>query len=307
MKLIRILLLTLCLGGGAALTYVLWQNRAGSGARPTVAPAFQLAGKSTEIGDQLLTRLMPVNDLDEKELGDAIASRCYSSAESTGSGIYLNDLVRHLTVFAKKPFTYRVILVDWGDVPNACALPGGVILVTQGLLHVVRTESELAGVLGHEIGHVELGHCFEAVKFELLSRKVTTLPLGEIADMANNLLLRTAYSKTQENDADGYGYNLILETRYDPRGFGNAFKRLMEYDSTRVPEKESFNVVRDYFQSHPSTNLRYEKFSGRAIVWWDDHPDSLRYSGAINLKEKVSFYTRPEKSEWVPRTDPQSK
>ena len=55
--------------------------------------------------------------------------------------------------------------------PNAFALPGGVIIVTGGLLKTLKSEAELAAVLSHEMGHIELSHCLDTVRFQLLARK----------------------------------------------------------------------------------------------------------------------------------------
>lgn len=299
MKHLRILIAVLVLTGGGALVFYLVANRPESSLHPTMAPFFQLVGKSTELGDKLIAKVIPVNDLDEKELGEVIAYHIsWGAAASSETNKYLHDLIEHLSRHAKKPFTYSITVIG-ADAPNACAFPGGVLVVTRGLLSLVQSESELAAILGHEIGHVELGHCFGAVKFELLSRKFTQLPLGEIADIANNLLVRSSFSKTQENDADEYAYQLLLQTEYDPRGEGNAFKRLMEFDSTSSHSDESFNVLRDYFRSHPPTKLRFEKFSEKANQWWKRHQGTARYRGEANLREKVSFYSRDIKEEWV--------
>ncbi len=70
-------------------------------------------------------------------------------------------------------------------------------------------------VMAHEMGHIELGHCFNAVKFELLARKTHEETLGKIADFAVPFLLHPSFSKTQENESDEYAYNLMIESQYD--------------------------------------------------------------------------------------------
>jgi len=60
-------------------------------------------------------------------------------------------------------------------------LPSGVILVTKGLLETMQSESELVSILAHELGHIERGHCFDVVKYELLARKIKSEKLGELA------------------------------------------------------------------------------------------------------------------------------
>ena len=75
-----------------------------------------------------------------------------------GSLKYLNALVHSLTSETYKPFEYRIFLEEGS--PNACALPGGAICITTGLMDLLQNESELVAVLSHEIGHIERGHYF---------------------------------------------------------------------------------------------------------------------------------------------------
>src|SRR6185436_5295286 len=152
----RAILLVIILAGATALVSYLWVHRTDSSLRPTLAPAFQLAGKSTQMADKLLTKVIPIDELDEQELGEVMALR-FPTNSSDSAERYLNELISNLSRYARKPFKYRVLKVNWGKEPNAFALPGGVIVVTTGLISLVESESELVSVLAHEMGHVELG------------------------------------------------------------------------------------------------------------------------------------------------------
>jgi predicted Zn-dependent protease len=294
----RVILLVLILAGASAIVSYLFVNPTASSLRPTLAPAFQLAGKSTQIADQLLTKVIPIDELDEKQLGEAFA-RYFPIDTSDSVDRYLNDLISNLSHYARKPFKYRVAKVNWGDVPNAFAMPGGVIVVSTGLISIVKSESELVAVLAHEMGHVELGHCFDMMKFTMLSRKITNMPLGELADFAYHLLIGTSFSKTQEDEADDYAFQLVAETNYDPRGISRAFISLMTFETTKAHSDTSFNPVRDYLQSHPATSLRANKFSEKADQWWKDHLLTPRYVGVANLQRRESYYRHELHEEWV--------
>ncbi len=267
----------------------------------SLAPAFEVLGKSTQSISRMMTKTVPISDLDEKEYGDAIAHR-YRSRTDTSSQqyLYLNGIMRSLLVYAKKPFNYEVFVLPY-NFPNAYALPGGVIMVTEGLMEMVQTEAELASILAHEIGHIELEHCLNAIKYELALKKLKAPTLGKIADFALNIFLRTSYSKSQEAQADDYGYKMILETKYNPLGLGDAFQRLQAYsDSLNQGSVEAnSNIIRDYFQSHPPIPLRVYQYQENAKNWWWRNPEAERYNGRQNLKNRVCMADSAYMEEWV--------
>ncbi len=168
----------------------------------------------------------------------------------------------------------------------------------------LQSEASLVSVLAHELGHIELGHCFEAAKFQLLARKVGAGTYGQLADFVVNALVRHSFSKTVENEADEYAYALILHTDYDPRGVGNAFAQLLRYQRGRGARpsttRRQADILRDYFMSHPPLELRREKFGQRALAWWRRHPNSRRFIGKRNLARRTSYYQRStDQREWV--------
>ncbi len=186
------------------------------------------------------------------------------------------------------------------DEPNAFALPGGIICVTRGLMHNLTTEGEIVSVLGHEMGHIENGHCLSDVKFEILSRKIEMGTLGQLADFTTQYFLRHTFSKNQENEADEYGYQLILQTQYDPDQFSGAFKMLYawEKDSIKMDVNNHSDIIRDYYMSHPPMQLRISEFSEKSKIWWDEHPSDKRYIGAVNLKNRKPFTEIVYDNEW---------
>ena len=311
MKNIRTVLLVAILGAGIGITIYLVQRGPEGSISPSLAPAFQVLGRYPQAADRLIAKVIPVDSLDEKDLGEVMAQRCqqgfWNVVPSDPVNNYLNELVENLSQNARKPFTYRAFLLKM-DIPNAFALPGGVIFVTSGLLDTLKSECELASVLAHELGHIELGHCFNAVKFELLSRKMGSSSLGAIADFTRNFLVRHSFSKTEENESDEYSYDLILNTTYDPVGVGAAFSSLREHQASQDPdeqrfENESLDVFRDYFMSHPPLNLRIAKFSEKAKLWWRRYPKARRYVGRENLIKRQSFFSVPLDSEWYKPTE----
>jgi beta-barrel assembly-enhancing protease len=264
---------------------------------PTLAPAFQLLGTIPKHADRMVGRLLPINEIDEGKLGNILAARYQRQANIHDPAyIYINDLLTNLGKYTNRKLNYRAFILN-STSPNAMALPGGVVLITRGLLTALRSEAELVAVLAHEIGHIEQGHCFDGVKFELLARKIGAPTLGKIADFTTSLLLRHSFSKTQEHESDEYSYTLLLNSPYDPRGTGMAFASLQ---NRHPSSKKSLQPFRDYFSSHPPLALRSAAYTERAINWWRRNPGERRYVGKQNLKEQKSYFLPVQYAgEWI--------
>ena len=285
---------------GVALIVVLQRARVQPPLESTFTSAFQIVGAPLKLVDRAATRVLPVSELDEKELGDVYRASYDPQAQPPGrEQRYLDSLVAELRPFTGKPFPYRAYVVDY-PAPNAMALPGGVVLITRDLFSTLRSEAELVGVLAHEIGHIERGHCFDTVRFELLAQKVGAEPLGSLADLAAGLLLRHSYSKTMEHEADAYAFELLTHSRYDPRGVAGGFRSLLAYEAAQggsPPRRAS--PIRDYFTSHPPLEVRAEEFGERAGAWWRRHPHERRYVGKRNLEALVALPRHELADEWA--------
>jgi len=272
---------------GSLFIYLLIKEDAQTPLQRTFAPLFEHLGKTTKTADRMLSRVLPISDIDEKTLGDAFKSRYRRGRQSDKPSPYtpyLTSLVRELTADSQKPFTYEVFVLETKH-PNAFALPGGVILFTTGLLEILTSEAQVVSILGHEVGHIERGHCFDSVRFQLLGEKFGGKTLGWIADHLLQSLTRSTYSKTQESEADDYGYQSLLAHKYYPGEMSEAFVNLK--NSLRNQSyRNDVNPFRDYFDSHPPLELRIENFRERANRWRVRNPDEPAYVGTKNLQEK---------------------
>lgn len=122
---------------------------------------------------------------------------------------------------------------------NALATPGGYIFVTEGLLRMVRTESELAAILGHEIGHVNERHMYLRIRKKrevsageaiarILSRGGPDIA-ASVTQMVNegiDILLGKGFSKEQEFEADETGLVYAAALGYNPTSLASFLKRL---------------------------------------------------------------------------------
>lgn len=298
---LRLAFLGLLLATGVGLIVALYSARLSTPLESTLASSFQLLGTPVKLADRLASRVIPVGDLDERDLGDTYRAR-YDAQVVPGDvdQAYVDALMaHHIVPFAAKPFPYRAYVIPYGA-PNAMALPGGVILVTRELLATLGSEAELVSVLAHELGHIESGHCFDAVRFELLARKVNSDELGALADAAAQLMLHHAYGKTTENEADDFAYLLMTNSRYDPQGMGNAFASLRQWlQAQGVSTPQQADPLRDYFLSHPPLELREAEFRQRATAWWARNAQQQRYIGRQNLTARQDLGVLDVDGEWT--------
>jgi predicted Zn-dependent protease len=132
---------------------------------------------------------------------------------------------------AKSPYKFSFHVLADPRTVNAFALPGGPIFITEGLLRLLKTEAELAGVLGHEIGHVIGRHSSERLaKQQLTQGLIGALVIGsgdyttaQIGQMVGSMI-NMSYGREDELESDGFGVRIMAEAGYDPR----ALMRVME-------------------------------------------------------------------------------
>lgn len=168
----RLLVLAVLLAAGAGLIAALSRGRPPASLAPSLALPFQLLGTPVHLVDRLASRVVPVDSVDERALGDTLRNRYNAQVDPSDPGqIYLDRLLLPLRSHTRRPFPYRAYLTGDCGGPNAMALPGGVILVCRELLDTLGSESELVAVLAHEMGHIELAHTFDLVRFQLLARR----------------------------------------------------------------------------------------------------------------------------------------
>ena len=154
----------------------------------------------------------------------------YKPLQADGLNDYLNRVGQALAQFSTRPETfggYHFLVLDSDEI-NAFAAPGGLILVTRGLLQCCQTEDELAAVLAHEIGHVEKLHGLRAIRTGRLNSALTILAveagknlagenLAEVTkafdESINDItttLMNSGYSRRLEFEADAAAIAILL-------------------------------------------------------------------------------------------------
>jgi predicted Zn-dependent protease len=161
------------------------------------------------------------------------------------------------SVAAKAPYRYSFHVLADPRTVNAFALPGGPIFITEGLLRLLRTEAEVAAVLGHEIGHVIARHSAERLaKQQLTQGLIAAVAMGsgdyttaQLAQMVGGMI-NMKYGREDELESDALGVRIMAEAGYDPR----AMLRVME-----VLEKASGGSRQpEFLSTHPNPGNRQE-------------------------------------------------
>lgn len=150
------------------------------------------------------------------------------------------------------PWSFQV--VD-DPTPNAFAAPGGFIFVTRGLLALMGNEAELAGVLGHEIGHVTARHAVKRMSQQQLAQigvgvgSMISPTLAKFGGMATTGLqvLFLSYGRDDERQADDLGYGYALAQNYDVREMVNVFSSLQN-----SAQLAGHSPLPDWQSSHPN-------------------------------------------------------
>lgn len=167
-----------------------------------------------------------------------------------------------------RQFTYQFSVVDQIE-PNAFAVPGGYVYVSRGLLALAKSEDELAGVLAHEIQHVERRHSVKQMRKEfglgLLALPgviVGGIVSEDLATLAGKPFEAVAagYSRDQEREADTLGQPLAAAAGYDPKAMATILDRMERFIGTLTHEKRAPS----FFDSHPTTPERVGTLNQRA-------------------------------------------
>ena len=219
-----------------------------------VAAGFTLMSESGEIetGEKL-----------DGEIGDKMGFYTEPKLQA-----YVGEVVRRLVrAGSPRSFEYRVKIVDMPE-ENAFATVGGFVYITRGMLAALKNETELAGVLAHEIAHISHRHVAEqqtrALGYQILG--LGAMALGATLGNADNnlgaaplgisaalLTIMRSYSQEAELEADESGLLMMAQAGYDPRGLMTFLR------SIRARERLTGLGYHGMLATHPETAARIAK------------------------------------------------
>lgn len=170
---------------------------------------------------------------------------------------YVRQVGMSLAKSAPRKLPYQFYVANSPAI-NAFALPGGPVVITRGLLANLKSESELAAVLAHELGHINARHHAKFLERQLglsLAIGIGSViagdsKIGQIALQAGQIgaqLLALKYSREQEIEADRLAIDYMRASGYDPHGLIRVFETLKSMERSSPPE---------WLSTHPLTQNR---------------------------------------------------
>ena len=204
---------------------------------------------------------------EEIELGreaNAKVRRDLVQVRDTRITSYVAGVGKRLARSARGPkYPYTFTVADYREI-NAFALPGGPIWINRGVLHAATNESQVAGVLAHEIAHVAERHAATQVTqgaFANWGLGLLSAMLGNAGGanaartaagvMTNSMFLK--FSRDDERDADRVGLEILTRAGWDARGMVELFEIL------RREQKRDPGLVETFFSTHPPPQERIEQ------------------------------------------------
>jgi predicted Zn-dependent protease len=165
---------------------------------------------------------------------------------------------------AQTPYQFEFHVLDDPQTINAFALPGGQVFITEGLLRKLKTDGQIAGVLGHEIAHVVARHGAEHIAKQQLTQGLTGAAVLATYDPSDpssrgsaavaamiGQLVNMRFGRQDELESDRLGVRFTGEAGYDPRSMTALMKILAESsEGNRPPE---------FFSTHPNPENRIQR------------------------------------------------
>jgi predicted Zn-dependent protease len=208
---------------------------------------------------------MNFTDAEEKQLGEQVSLKLRDRF-----GVYQNEAVtKYVTLVGKlvaagstRPnLDWQFIVLDTDGV-NAYAAPGGFVHITRGLLGLMKSEAQLAGVLGHEVTHIAVKHTIRSIQKNKTSQLagdaaggaggLKTAFIAQVADLSFRNLFDGAFSKEDEEESDEVGIRMANKIGYAPAGMAEVLKAIAERNAGRQDRN-------GWFSSHPALKDRISR------------------------------------------------
>ncbi len=226
-------------------------------------------------------QLMLLSEQDEFRLGsqtDQSVIEQYGIYEDAGLQNYLLEKGLTIARISHRPGLDWQFKVMDSPVVNAFAAPGGYVYVTRGLLAAVNNEAELAGVLGHEIGHVTARHSAQQYSKMMLANIGLSLGqefMGGYGDMLGPImeagagLLFLKFSRDDEREADALGVEYASRSGYDAARMADFFITLQNQPSASAGQGAR---LPEFFSTHPNPVNREANVRAMAVKWQSQLP-----------------------------------
>ena len=198
---------------------------------------------------------------------------------------YVNAIGQRMVAKSELPDLKFQFFVLNDDTVNAFALPGGYVYISRGLVALAEDEAELAGVIGHEIGHVTARHSAQRYSSAMATNigltavgilgSVFGAPsgIGNLASFGAQAALQS-YSRSQELEADKLGVRYMTQLGYDPSALSDFFAKLDAHTTIHAKKAgrsvDNFNIM----QTHPRTSDRINQ--AKVLAQTETPPNARR-------------------------------
>lgn len=230
----------------------------------------RLSGFAAAVAISVSAAACSMSTQEEMQLGAQYSAQLNSQlplVRDAAANRYVNQLGDQLARSGQRGINYTFYIVN-SDVVNAFAVPGGYVYVNRGLIERTRNMSELAGVLAHEIGHVEHRHGAEQMErmqtanlgvnlaYILLGRQPSSVEATAVNVAGTAYFAR--YSREAENEADEAAVPMMIAAGINPNGLVTMFELLVSL------QNRSPGLLESWFSTHPTTQDRIEHT--RAVI-----------------------------------------
>ena len=200
----------------------------------------------------------------ESATGTAIANSYKAQARMVSDTTqleYIRGIGNKLAdLMGRDEFEYEFNIIE-DSTPNAFALPGGKIFFHTGMLQMMDSEAELAGVMAHEVAHAVLSHGYKKLGESAIANTGTNLLSGlagkktTIVANVGSALLNKQFSRDKEKQADVLGIRVLDAAGYSADGLYNVMAKLAQLEGKG-------NIAKSLLSSHPASEKRMEYLEG---------------------------------------------
>ncbi len=201
---------------------------------------------------------LSITDEEERKIGEDVSLRIrqrFGVVQDPAIHKYVTLLGTTLAKQSERPnLNWSFIVLDTDGV-NAFATPGGLVHITRGALALAKNEAEVAGVIGHEIGHVVKKHTVNAIKkgkLVQLGASGRNAAIQQFVNRSYEMILENNFDRGDELDADSVGVALAKKSGYAASQLSDFLARLDERNKTATERN-------GLFADHPQTKARIDK------------------------------------------------
>ncbi len=221
-----------------------------------------------------------------RSVGAVVLTR-YKPLNDTRANNYVNLLGQTLALASGAPELfngYRFLVLDSDEI-NAFATPGGHVFITRGLLRCCRSEDDLAAVLAHEIGHIQMRHGMKAIQKARMAEALTILAregvktygdeemkkltenFGDTISDITTTMINNGYSRSYEYEADAAAVSILRSTGYETGALVNMLQLM---------GRQLNPGSMDFAKTHPSPQSRIMELQNNTSVAAATTPPDVR-------------------------------